>query len=147
VKGLIVIGVSARIRHSRFIDAYDAVPARANGASTLCQVRRPGRPWKAIRGRWAALQLETGTYDATTNQISGLQETRALESRRRLRRDNLYSNSLLALTPTPVSLNWYFQFTKHDEHDWDATQVPVMIDTGGKHMIAASQPQRILLRD
>ena len=33
-------------------------------------------------------------------------------------------------------MNWYFQFTKHDEHDWDATQVPVMIDTGGKHLIA-----------
>ena len=26
-------------------------------------------------------------------------------------------------------MNWYFQFTKHDEHDWDATQVPVMIDS------------------
>ena len=33
-------------------------------------------------------------------------------------------------------MNWYFQFTKHDEHDWDATQVPVMIDAGGKHLIA-----------
>ncbi len=32
-------------------------------------------------------------------------------------------------------MNWYFQFTKHDEHDWDATQVPVMIDAGGKHLI------------
>jgi alcohol dehydrogenase (cytochrome c) len=37
-------------------------------------------------------------------------------------------------------MNWYFQFTKHDEHDWDATQVPVVIDlsgdSGGKHLIA-----------
>ena len=33
-------------------------------------------------------------------------------------------------------MNWYFQFTKHDEHDWDATQVPVIIDSGGKHLIA-----------
>jgi len=26
--------------------------------------------------------------------------------------------------------------TKHDEHDWDATQIPVMIESGGKHLIA-----------
>ena len=50
--------------------------------------------------------------------------------------DNLYSNSLLALNVDTGKLNWYFQFTKHDEHDWDATQVPVMIDSGDKHLIA-----------
>ena len=33
-------------------------------------------------------------------------------------------------------LNWYFQYTKHDEHDWDSTQVPVMIDMDGKKLIA-----------
>ena len=38
--------------------------------------------------------------------------------------------------PTRGKMNWYFQFTKHDEHDWDATQIPVMIDTGSKHLIA-----------
>ncbi len=50
--------------------------------------------------------------------------------------DNLYSNSLLALNADTGKMNWYFQFTKHDEHDWDATQVPVMVDAGGKHLIA-----------
>ncbi|PYU43170.1 MAG: PQQ-dependent dehydrogenase, methanol/ethanol family, partial [Acidobacteria bacterium] len=30
---------------------------------------------------------------------------------------------------------WYFQFSKHDEHDYDATQVPVMIDQGDQHLI------------
>jgi alcohol dehydrogenase (cytochrome c) len=43
---------------------------------------------------------------------------------------------LLALDPDTGKLKWYFQFTKHDEHDWDATQVPVMIDQGEKHLIA-----------
>ena len=49
--------------------------------------------------------------------------------------DNLYSNSLLALDADTGKLKWYFQFTKHDEHDWDATQVPVMLDAGDKHLI------------
>ena len=42
---------------------------------------------------------------------------------------------LLALDADTGKLNWYFQFTKHDTHDWDATEVPVIIDTGGKHLI------------
>jgi alcohol dehydrogenase (cytochrome c) len=42
--------------------------------------------------------------------------------------DNLYSNSLLALDPDTGRLRWHFQFTPHDVHDRDATQVPVLID-------------------
>src|SRR5262249_17286231 len=50
--------------------------------------------------------------------------------------DNLYSDSLLALDADTGKLNWHFQFTHHDEHDWDSTQIPVMIDANGKHLIA-----------
>jgi alcohol dehydrogenase (cytochrome c) len=25
-------------------------------------------------------------------------------------------------------MKWYFQFTPHDVHDWDSTQVPVLAD-------------------
>src|SRR5713101_4488552 len=49
--------------------------------------------------------------------------------------DNLYSNSLLALDPETGKLKWYFQFSKHDDHDYDATQVPVMVDQGERHLI------------
>lgn len=42
--------------------------------------------------------------------------------------DNLYSNSLLALDVKTGKLRWYFQFTPADEHDWDATQEPVLAD-------------------
>ncbi len=44
--------------------------------------------------------------------------------------DNLYSNCLVALDPDTGALEWYFQFTPHDEHDWDATEIPVLIDGG-----------------
>ena len=33
-------------------------------------------------------------------------------------------------------MKWHFQFTKHDEHDYDATQIPVLIDDGGRHLVA-----------
>jgi len=42
--------------------------------------------------------------------------------------DNLYTDSLLALDPATGKLKWYFQFTPHDLHDWDATQTPIVTD-------------------
>ena len=42
--------------------------------------------------------------------------------------DNLYSDSALALNGDSGDLEWYFQFTPHDVHDWDAIQVPILAD-------------------
>jgi alcohol dehydrogenase (cytochrome c) len=42
--------------------------------------------------------------------------------------DNLYSNSVVALDADTGKLRWHFQFTPHDEFDYDATQVPVLAD-------------------
>ena len=42
--------------------------------------------------------------------------------------DNLYSNSVLALRPDTGELAWHFQYTPHDEHDWDAVQTPLLAD-------------------
>ena len=43
--------------------------------------------------------------------------------------DNLYSDSVLALRPATGKLVWYYQYTPHDLHDWDAQQTPMLIDT------------------
>src|SRR5579859_41085 len=42
--------------------------------------------------------------------------------------DNLFTDSLVALHANSGKLAWYFQFTPHDEHDWDATQTPILAD-------------------
>ncbi|MCY4662964.1 MAG: PQQ-dependent dehydrogenase, methanol/ethanol family [Acidobacteria bacterium] len=42
--------------------------------------------------------------------------------------DNLYADSALALSGATGDLAWYFQFTPHDVHDWDAIQVPILGD-------------------
>ena len=42
--------------------------------------------------------------------------------------DNLYTNSDLALDARTGKLLWYFQFTPHDLHDWDANQPVVLVD-------------------
>lgn len=42
--------------------------------------------------------------------------------------DNLYSDSVIALDADTGKLKWHFQFTPHDEWDWDAAQVPVLTE-------------------
>lgn len=41
---------------------------------------------------------------------------------------NLYTCSLVALNPDTGKVAWYYQFSPHDTHDWDGTEVPVLID-------------------
>jgi glucose dehydrogenase len=43
--------------------------------------------------------------------------------------DNLFTNCVLALDPDTGKLRWYYQFTPHDVHDWDATEPNVLVDT------------------
>src|SRR6266852_1480763 len=40
--------------------------------------------------------------------------------------DNLYSDSVVALDADTGKLKWHFQFTPHDEYDYDSVQVPVL---------------------
>jgi alcohol dehydrogenase (cytochrome c) len=42
--------------------------------------------------------------------------------------DNLYSASVIALDADTGKLRWHYQFSPHDEFDWDSTQVPVLAD-------------------
>src|SRR5262249_2583993 len=41
---------------------------------------------------------------------------------------NLYTDSVVALNPDTGELKWHYQFTPHDEFDYDSTQVPVLAD-------------------
>ncbi|MBI3400331.1 MAG: PQQ-dependent dehydrogenase, methanol/ethanol family [Acidobacteria bacterium] len=43
--------------------------------------------------------------------------------------DNFGTSSLVALDIETGKLRWSFQFTPHDVHDWDANQIPVLVDT------------------
>ena len=141
VKDEIVIGVSGGEYGVRgFIDAYDAeTGARKWRFYTVPGPGEPGHDtWEGDSWKTGgAPAWNTGTYDPATNQIFWPTGNPAPSNRGAGRAgDNLYSNSLVALNADTGKLNWYFQFTRHDEHDWDATQVPVMIDANGRHLIA-----------
>jgi alcohol dehydrogenase (cytochrome c) len=42
--------------------------------------------------------------------------------------DNLYSSSVVALDPDTGTLKWHYQFSPHNEFDWDSAQIPVLAD-------------------
>ena len=54
--------------------------------------------------------------------------------------DNLYSNSVVALDSDTGKLKWHFQFSPHDEFDFDSTQVPVLADINWK-----GRPTKVML--
>ena len=60
--------------------------------------------------------------------------------------DNLYSDAVVALDADTGKLKWHFQFTPHDEMDYDSTQVPVLADSSGRAAAQGDvlgQPQRV----
>src|SRR5580700_10132083 len=140
IKNLVIVGVSGGEYGIRgFIDAYDATTGERQWR--FYTVPGPGEPghetWEGDSWKiGGAPAWNTGTYDSGTNQIFWPTGNPSPSNRGEGRAgDNLYSNSLLALNADTGKMNWYFQFTKHDEHDYDATQVPVMVDQGEKHLI------------
>ena len=38
------------------------------------------------------------------------------------------SCSVVALDADTGKLKWHYQFTPHDVHDWDSTEVPILAD-------------------
>lgn len=55
--------------------------------------------------------------------------------------DNLWTNSVLALEPDTGKRRWYFQFTPHDLHDWDAAQPVLAVNAEFR-----GRPRKLLLQ-
>lgn len=71
----------------------------------------------------------TGTYDAATDTLFWPTGNPAKEYNGDDRKgDDLYTDCLLALDAKTGKLKWYYQFTPHDLYDWDATEIPVLVD-------------------
>jgi PQQ-dependent dehydrogenase (methanol/ethanol family) len=72
----------------------------------------------------------TGSYDPETDTLYWATGNPWPDSDDRERGgDNLFTNCVLALDPATGKLKWYYQFTPHDVHDWDATEPNVLVNT------------------
>ncbi|MBL4819460.1 MAG: PQQ-dependent dehydrogenase, methanol/ethanol family [Gammaproteobacteria bacterium] len=133
VKDMVVTGIAGGEFGIRgFIDAYDAATGERRWRTYT--VAGPGDPnvsswaddsWK-IGG---APTWITGSYDADLNLVYWGTGNPAPDYNGDVRLgDNLYSDSALALNGDTGEIEWHFQFTPHDEHDWDAIQIPILAD-------------------
>jgi alcohol dehydrogenase (cytochrome c) len=133
VDGRIVIGVSGGEAGIRgFLDAYDA--RTGERVWRFHTIPGPGEPGHQS---WAGESWKTGgaptwlsgSYDPDLDLLYWGVGNPAPDWNGDTRRgDNLYSCSLVALDAATGALRWHFQFTPHDTHDWDANQVPVLVD-------------------
>lgn len=133
VGGSVVVGVAGGEYGIRgFIAAYDAETGRQQWKFNT--VPGPGEfghdtwkndAWKTGGGgTWV-----TGSYDPSLDLLYWGVGNPAPGFQGDVRPgDNLFTDSMLALHASTGKLAWYFQFTPHDEHDWDATQTPILAD-------------------
>jgi alcohol dehydrogenase (cytochrome c) len=87
----------------------------------------------------------TGTYDPELNQLYwGIGNPNPVLNGGIRKGDNLYTCSIVSLNPDTGKLNWHFQPSPHDTHDWDANQTPVIFDDqfNGVHRKLLAQASR-----
>ncbi|MBN8734467.1 MAG: PQQ-dependent dehydrogenase, methanol/ethanol family [Acidobacteria bacterium] len=133
VKDKVIVGVAGGEYGIRgFLAAYDAKSGKevwrfntVPGPGEAGNETWAGDSWKTGGGSvWV-----TGAYDAATNLTYwGIGNPGPDWNGDGRLGDNLYSDCVVALDADTGKLKWHYQFTPHDELDYDAVQVPVLGD-------------------
>ena len=148
VKDKLIVGLAGGEYAIRgFISAYS--PEDGKELWRFYTVPGPGQPgfetWSAQWDKGGGPAWLTGSYDPDLNLIywgTGNPNPDFYGDDRK--GDNLYTGSLVALDADTGKLKWHFQFTPHDEHDWDAVEMPVLADVtiGGRQRKVVMQANR-----
>ena len=145
IKDKVIAGVAGGEFGIRgFIGAWDA-----NTGKELWRfytVPGPGEPghetWSGDSWMHGGAPIwETGSYDPETNLTFWGTGNAGPDWNGDARKgDNLYSSSVIALDADTGKLKWYYQFSPHNEFDWDATQIPVLANIQFN-----GQPRKVML--
>ncbi len=139
VNDLVISGTSGGDEGARgFVAAY-----RASTGEEVWRFRVAPAPGEPKSETWVGRALEhgcgaawlTGTFDPETGLLYWPTGNPCPDYNGDERKgDNLYTSSVLALEPANGRLAWYYQFTPHDLHDWDATETPMLVNAafGGR---------------
>ncbi|MCH1600486.1 MAG: PQQ-dependent dehydrogenase, methanol/ethanol family [Pseudomonadales bacterium] len=133
VKDKVVTGIAGGEFGIRgFIDAYDPETGELEwrtyvipGPGEFGNDTWSGDSWKT----GGAATWITGSYDEELNQIYWGTGNPGPDWNGDVRLgDNLYSDSVVALDGDTGEIEWHFQFTPHDVHDYDSIQIPILAD-------------------
>jgi alcohol dehydrogenase (cytochrome c) len=133
VKNLVISGVSGGEEGARgFVDAYDTATGKHVWRFDVIPKRgeKGSETWvgNALEHGCGATWL-TGSYDPDLDLIYWQTGNPCPDFNGDERKgDNLYTASVVALSAATGKLNWHFQFTPHDLHDWDATEPVALLD-------------------
>lgn len=134
VKDMVITGVGGgEYGISGFLDAYDASTGERRWRRHT--IPGPGEPghetWEGDSWKVGGSPTwMTGAFDPELNLLYWGVGNPGPDWNGEVRvGDNLYSDCVLAIDPDTGEIKWHFQFTPHDVHDWDACQIPVLVDT------------------
>ena len=127
----VIVGVSGSEFGIRgLLSAYDAANGRLQWKFNT--IPGPGEPghetWE--NGAWrtgGGSTWTTGSFDPSLGLVYwGVGNPSPVFARDARPGDNLFTNSVIALDVSSGKLVWHFQFTPHDNHDWDSAQTPIL---------------------
>jgi len=134
IKDKVLVGVAGGELGIRgFLAAFDASSGKE--VWKFYTIPGPGEPGHET---WASDSWEhggapiwlTGSYDPTLNLTYwGVGNPGPDFNPAQREGRNLYSSSAVALDADTGKLKWFFQFTPNDPYDFDAVQIPVLVDT------------------
>jgi alcohol dehydrogenase (cytochrome c) len=150
VKDKVIVGTAGGEFGIRgFIAAYDA--ATGKEAWKFYTIPGPGEPghesWAGDSWMHGGASVwVTGSYDPQLNLTYwGIGNPGPDYNSDKRGGDNLYSDCVVALDADTGKLKWYFQFTPHDEFDYDSVQVPVLADINWPGPDGRAQPRKTML--
>ncbi len=133
VKDKVIVGVAGGEFGIRgFLAAYDARTGKQDWKFNT--IPGPGEPghetWAGDSWQHGGASVwVTGSYDPQLNLTYWGIGNPGPDWNSDLRAGtNLYSDSVVALDADTGKLKWYFQFSPHDDFDYDSVQVPVLAD-------------------
>jgi acido-empty-quinoprotein group A len=91
-------------------------------------LRSSGAPWQPF-----TYDPELNLVYVTTGQATPTYNGKSREGA------NLYTCSVVALKADTGKMAWYYQFSPHDTHDWDAAEVAILIDG-----VIAGKPRKLI---
>src|SRR5271170_8239382 len=150
VKDKVIVGVAGGEFGIRgFLAAYDARTGKE--AWRFNAIPGPGEPghetWSGDSWMHGGASVwVTGSYDPQLNLTYwGIGNPGPDWNSDNREGANLYTDSVVALDAGTGKLKWYFQFSPHDDFDYDSVQVPVLADMEWKGRDGQVKLRRVML--